>query len=119
MRIKLDENLPYRLVDVLTDLGHDVDTVPEEALSGCSDERVWDSAQKEKRFLITQDLDFSNIQLFVPGTHQGILLIRLHEPGRQALIDRIRSIFAAENTDHWIGCFVVATEHKIRIKRPE
>ena len=27
MRIKLDENLPAQLVTVLTELGHDVDTV--------------------------------------------------------------------------------------------
>jgi len=28
MRIKLDENLPTRLVSMLAELGHDVDTVP-------------------------------------------------------------------------------------------
>lgn len=32
MRIKLDENVPARLVPLLTDLGHDVDTVIGEKL---------------------------------------------------------------------------------------
>lgn len=34
MTIKLDENLPHQLVQLLTDLGHDVDTVPDEHIAG-------------------------------------------------------------------------------------
>ncbi len=33
MKIKLDENLPVRLVPMLQRQGHDVDTVPEEHLA--------------------------------------------------------------------------------------
>lgn len=34
MRIKLDENLPGRLVSLLAQMGHDVDTVPAEGIEG-------------------------------------------------------------------------------------
>jgi len=44
MRIKLDENLPVRLVPVLTELGHDVDTVPSERIAGKDDAVVWQAA---------------------------------------------------------------------------
>jgi len=37
MRIKLDENIPARLVPLLMDLGHDVDTVIGEKLVGRDD----------------------------------------------------------------------------------
>ena len=74
MRIKLDENLPVRLVDVLSDLGHDVDSVPMEGLSGKPDEAVWAAARNEGRFLVTQDLDFSDLRRFSPGTHDGVSL---------------------------------------------
>lgn len=37
MRLKLDENLPARLVGELSALGHDVDTVPEQGLKGSPD----------------------------------------------------------------------------------
>ena len=37
MKIKLDENLPDRLVSVLTGLTHDVDTVRGEQLTGRAD----------------------------------------------------------------------------------
>jgi predicted nuclease of predicted toxin-antitoxin system len=51
MRIKLDENLPTRLVSVLTALGHDVDTVPSEHIGGRNDAVVWQAAQAGQRFL--------------------------------------------------------------------
>ena len=37
----------------------------------------WDVAQREGRILITQDLDFSDIRKFQPGTHYGIVVVRL------------------------------------------
>lgn len=82
MKIKLDENLPEVLAESLQNLGHDVDTVLKEGLKGRNDQVIWETAQAESRFLITQDLDFSNIHQFTPGTHAGILLVRLHTPSR-------------------------------------
>ena len=118
MRIKLDENLPVRLVDVLADLGHDVDSVPMEGLSGRSDEAVWAAARNEGRFLVTQDLDFSDLRRFSPGSHDGVLIVRLRQPGRAALIHRIGSFFQSEKVSDLAGCFVVLTERKVRIRRP-
>ena len=71
MRIKLDENLPERLVPFLGALGHDVDTVVAEHIAGQDDPVVWAAAQAERRFLITQDLDFSDVRRFEPGTIMG------------------------------------------------
>ncbi|MBI5890072.1 MAG: DUF5615 family PIN-like protein [Nitrosomonadales bacterium] len=116
MKIKLDENLPARLVPILQQHGHDVDTVPDENLSGRPDAEIWQATSAEGRFLITQDLDFSDTRQFAPGTHAGLLLVRLREPGAHALLEAITAV-AAEMAD-WAGCFVVLTENKIRIKRP-
>ena len=69
MKVKLDENIPVRLSDELALLGHDVDTVASEGLKGKSDGDVWRAAQQEGRLLITQDLDFSDMRRFKPGTH--------------------------------------------------
>jgi hypothetical protein len=80
MLIKLDEHLPRRLVSVLSAFGHDVDTVDIEGLKGADDDSVWTAAQSANRFLITQDLDFSDIRRFRPGTHRGLLLVRLRMP---------------------------------------
>ena len=118
MKIKLDENIPAALGQMLENLGHDVETVITEELVGCTDSQIWDSAQREGRFLITQDLDFSDIRVFRPGRHHGILLIRLRSPGRLALTGRIEELFENEDPESWKKCFVVATDRKLRIRRP-
>jgi predicted nuclease of predicted toxin-antitoxin system len=58
MKIKLDENMPIGLAAILSSLGHDVETVVQEGMAGCPDFKIWEMAQEEGRFLITQDLDF-------------------------------------------------------------
>jgi predicted nuclease of predicted toxin-antitoxin system len=118
MKIKLDENLPLGLALVLRSLTHDVHTVVEEGLSGCEDSELWKVAQSESRFLITQDLDFSDARRFTPGTHKGLLLVRLRSPDRMSLIRRVQDVFQREDVNAWNGCFVVATERKVRVMRP-
>jgi predicted nuclease of predicted toxin-antitoxin system len=119
MRIKLDENLPLRLAAPLRESGHDVHAVQDEGLVGHLGSEIWEAAQKESRFLITQDLDFSDSRKFVPGSHHGILLVRLHFPNRQNLMERVVELFQKERVDERVGCFVVATERKIRIVKPD
>jgi predicted nuclease of predicted toxin-antitoxin system len=102
MKIKLDENIPHQVQVILQELGYDTDTVHQEGLSGCTDEILWVTAQESWRFLITQDMDFSDIQRFQPGTHAGVLVMRLRNAGRLALAMRI-----------------VISERKIRVRRPK
>ena len=118
MKIKLDENLPVSLAEVLAKAGHAVDTVPAEGLAGRDDDAIWSAAQHEGRFLITQDLDFADVRRYEPGTHHGIMLVRLAQPSRLALTDRIRGVFESEDVETWPGVFVVATDRKIRVRRP-
>jgi predicted nuclease of predicted toxin-antitoxin system len=116
MKLKLDENLPSRLIPILKAHGHQVDTVMDEGLAGRPDSEVWRAARAEARMLITQDLDFSDTRAFRPGTHAGILLVRWRIPGPQALSAAIQAI--ADQFDDWSGCFVVLTESKLRVRRP-
>jgi predicted nuclease of predicted toxin-antitoxin system len=118
MKIQLDENMPARLVVGLRTLGHDVDTVPAEGFAGRLDNAVWRAAQETERLLITQDLDFSDVRQFRPGTHHGLLLLRLNVPGREALLQRVITLFQTEDVKGWTGCLVVATDIKIRVRRP-
>ena len=116
MRIKLDENLPARVAGVLERYGHQADTVRDERLTGQPDDRIWEAVCSESRFLITQDLDFSDSRRFAPGSHPGLLLVRLREPGAQALAVAIEGV--ADQLDAWGGCFVVLTDNKVRVKCP-
>ena len=118
MRIKVDENLPSQIAHKLKSFGHDAHAAQDEGIGGCVDSVIWEAAQREGRFLITQDLDFSDARRFAPGTHHGILLIRLQFPSILGLIERIEELFQRENVNTWAGCFVVTTERKVRVRRP-
>lgn len=118
MKLKLDENLPESLVPALVALGHDVDNVRLEGLAGQSDPNVWQAAQLEGRLLITQDLDFSDVRQFKPGTHHGLVLVRLRVPGRRALAARIAEAFRSSDSGSWSRCFILLTDSKLRVQRP-
>ena len=119
MKLKLDENLPESLLSELSALGHDVDNARIEGLSGRADMELWNAAQSAQRVLITQDLDFSDIRRFAPGTHCGLVLVRLRLPGRTALTRRIREVFATEQVATWQRSFILVTDLKVRVHRPE
>jgi predicted nuclease of predicted toxin-antitoxin system len=119
MRIKLDENMPGRLAEALARAGHDIDTVIGEGLAGCDDEAVWSGAQECERFFITQDMDFSDLRRFAFGKHEGVMLVRLREPGRTALLNRISAVLETEDCSSWKGAFVVVTDSKTRVRKPE
>ena len=94
-----------------------MDTVQSEGLTGRPDDEIRAAAQLDKRFLITQDLDFSDVRKYQPGTHEGLLLLRLAQPGREAQSTRIAGLFATELVDEWKGAIVIATERKLRVRR--
>jgi predicted nuclease of predicted toxin-antitoxin system len=119
MRILLDENLPASLVEALRALGHDVEHVYTKALSGRPDGDVRALAEAEDRLLITQDIRFADARTFTLGNHPGLLLVRLKHPGRRALAAKVRFVFETEDTSSWRGCFLVLTDSKLRVRRPE
>ena len=117
MKIKIDENLPSRLVVALRALGHDVETVASEGLAGHVDQEIWAAAGREERFLITQDLDFSDSRRYRPGTHHGLLVVRLREPGAVALAAKVMHCLTTTPIESLAGCFAVLTDSKLRVKR--
>ncbi len=80
MRFKLDENLDPRLVPLVEQGGHDVDSVRSEGLSGGSDDVIYDACVRAGRILITLDLDFSNPLRFPPTPTPGIIIVRPPRP---------------------------------------
>lgn len=118
MRLKLDENLPVALAETLRHLSHDVDTTQDEGLTGHFDSYIWNAAQVAQRMLITQDLDFSDLRLYEPGKHHGLMLVRLRNPSRKRLAERVAQIFTMPEAVSWARCIVVVTDRKIRVRRP-
>jgi predicted nuclease of predicted toxin-antitoxin system len=118
VKIKLDENIAASAAGRLAALGHDVHTVIQEQLNGHVDSDVWAAAQSEGRFLITQDLDFSDQRRFAAGRHAGVLLVRLPDAEQWRISDYLVAWFSTPDASTWERCFVVATPNKMRARRP-
>jgi predicted nuclease of predicted toxin-antitoxin system len=117
VKLKLDENLPASAAPRLAALGYDVHTVLDESLGGKHDAVVWTAAQAEGRMLVTCDLDFSDARTFAPGTHSGILLVRLPDTEQWRAADHLVAWLSDPDAPSWQGCLVVATLHKVRVLR--
>jgi predicted nuclease of predicted toxin-antitoxin system len=116
--VKLDENLGKTHVRFLRELGYEADRVYDQGLSGANDERVWARVCAEGRFLITLDLDFSDVRRYHPGSHPGILLIRARSRGRNAVLQVLRRVLAEQPLENLRGCLAVANEELTRVRRP-
>ena len=118
MRVKIDECLPREVAELLTRAGYEAETVPDEGLVGSPDEILWEAVQAENRFLITTDLDFSDVRRYSPGTHAGLMLLRLRKEGKTHIVSYFEWLLLRYDPEDWAGCLVVATDHRIRVRRP-
>jgi len=118
VKLKLDENIPRSSQARLEALGFDTDTVLGESLKGRPDGDVWNATQAAGRVLVTQDLDFSDVRKFTPGTHHGIVVLRLPDSEHWRIGDYLVAWFSTPEARTWGRCFVVATPNKVRVLRP-
>ena len=119
MKIKLDENLGRPHAALLKRHGYETDRLSDEGLSGIEDAELWRHVRQEKRFLITLDLDFSDIRRHAPGTHPGILLLRARAKGRRAVLRILARVLAERDLESLEGCLSVADEIRTRVRRPK
>ncbi|MBN1105359.1 MAG: DUF5615 family PIN-like protein [Deltaproteobacteria bacterium] len=118
MRIKIDEDLPRGLAEAVRGVAPDTLTVIEEGLSGILDPGLWETAQRERRFLITGDKAFANIKRYPPGTHSLVLLLRPDEDGIPQLLGLIQDVLKLGLLESLGGCVAVATPGRVRVRRP-
>lgn len=118
MRIKLDENLPAHALAIALGLGHDADSVNIEGL-GASDVEVLAAATRDGRLLITLDRRFGDVRAHPPGTHAGIVVLRVESQDAGAVTDAVRAFLSSDELGDVAGCVVVVRGHLVRVRRPE
>jgi predicted nuclease of predicted toxin-antitoxin system len=88
LKIKIDENIGRRGIELLRQAGHDVMSVPEQGLSGAPDETFFHVCVSEGRTLITLDRDFGQVPRFPPKQSAGIVILELGTPATLASLQR-------------------------------
>jgi predicted nuclease of predicted toxin-antitoxin system len=103
MKIFVDENIPLMTVQALRKLGHDVLDIRGTADEGMTDDVLWEMVQREGRLLITTDKGFVQYR---DELHHGILLVRLRQPNRRKIHQRVMQAVAQFTADEWPGLLV-------------
>ena len=119
MRVKLDENIPAGGSVVAAELGHDADTVITERMTGASDVDVLAAATREGRLLVTLDRGFGDVRAHPPGTHTGIVVLRVASQDPAAVNEALQAFLSSDELGDLAGCVVVMRGHLVRVRRPQ
>jgi len=120
VRIKTDENIARRAVELLRNAGHDVATVREQGLEGATDHRVFDACVAERRTLLTLDRGFGELLRFPPERGAGVVILELGGPASmQLLIDRVCEFIALATTRPINRELWIIEPGRVRIRRQE
>ncbi len=119
MKFLLDENLSYQTAQFLESLGHDAKTVEGCGLASVDDEAIAAYAVKERRTILTLDLDFGEIFYFGTAPALGVIVLKLRdqriESVNQVLDSLLRSDILAR--PDMKDSLVIVDEGKIRVRR--
>jgi predicted nuclease of predicted toxin-antitoxin system len=118
VKFKLDENLPVSSAAILTSVGHDVDAVTQEGLIGASDRDVVAAATAAGRILISLDRGLGDIRAYPPGSHAGIVVLRLTDQSAAAAIKAVSDLATLTNPDSLAGAVAVLQRGLLRIRHP-
>jgi len=119
MKFKIDENAPTGLKDLLAHFGHSAETIYDEGLVGEADDQLMKTCKRKGMVLVTLDKGFANIQTFPPGTHAGVITLRLHRQGARTILRAFKEFLNRVNLEDLKGCTVIVEEKRFRVRRPQ
>ncbi|MEA3280575.1 MAG: DUF5615 family PIN-like protein, partial [Thermodesulfobacteriota bacterium] len=104
MKILVDENIPLMTVQALREMNHEVLDIRGTLDEGASDEILWKISQQEGQLLITTDKGFTEYR---EELHHGILIVRLRQPNRHKIHQRVMQAMKRFTEREWPGLLVV------------
>src|SRR5262249_19143832 len=110
------ENLHADCAKLLCANGFDAVTVFDQGLRGHGDEDIADVCRRESRSLITLDLDFSDVRAYPPADYPGIVVLRLMDQSRPAVVRVLTRILPQFAPDSLPGKLWIVDETRIRVR---
>jgi predicted nuclease of predicted toxin-antitoxin system len=118
VKFKLDENLPASSATILASAGHDVDTISAEDLTGAPDRDVVAAASAAGRILISLDVGMGDIRAYPPGSHAGIVVLRVTDQSATTVTRAISDLASLAEPASLTGAVAVLQRGLLRIRRP-
>jgi len=117
MKFLTDENIGFKVIKPLRNLGFDIESILENH-KGADDTTVLSLANQENRILITTDKDFGELVYVNKLIHSGIVLLRLKNDSSENKLKVLNSLLKTHLKE--LGkAFTVVTDSKVRINKEE
>ncbi len=117
MKFKIDENLPVEASEVLRKADHDALTVHDQHMSGHSDNQIAMACQKEKRAIVSLDLDFADIRSYPPKDFSGLIVLRLKRQDKNHGLKMLFGVLKILSSESLDGTLWIVDENRIRIRQ--
>jgi len=116
MRILADMHISPITVRFLQELGHDAIRVNEILPSNSADKTIVETAKKERRIIITQDLDFSEIISLAGKKAPSLISLRLSSSRIEYVNKRLEEVLPKIEYDVENGSIIVVEDSRIRLR---
>jgi predicted nuclease of predicted toxin-antitoxin system len=117
MRFLADMGVSPRVVKWLSERNHDARHLAEENLHRLPDEKVFEKAAREKRTLLTFDLDFAEIVALSGSTEVSVVLFRIDNTKTEFVLARLASVLTKSGDLLSTGVIVIVEDSRHRIRR--
>jgi predicted nuclease of predicted toxin-antitoxin system len=117
VRFKVDENLPKEIAELLKAEGHDAVTVYDQDLAGAADSDLSRVCRSESRVILTLDTDFSNIRVYPPEKHPGIIVLRLDQQDKASVLAVVSSLLPLLSAEPLSEKLWIVEPDRVRIWR--
>jgi predicted nuclease of predicted toxin-antitoxin system len=115
----VDEDMPRSTAVVLRQAGYAAADVRDVGLRGHGDDEIFAQAQARGAVLVTGDKGFTNVLSFPPGTHAGLIVVRVPNELPTPEVNRqvLRALAELEGEDVR-GLLIIVEVGRTRIRRP-
>ncbi len=115
IKFKIDENLPVEVAEIIIEKGYNASTINQENLSGISDIGIAEICKKEGRTLITLDMDFSDIRMYLPKDFYGLIILRLKKQDKYSILKIMQKLIGLFPKEPLKGHLWIVEDDKVRI----
>ena len=113
MKFLLDENVPKQVKSFLESRGYEAEYSPK----GLKNRELASLALSGGYVLVTRDRDFANTVLYPPKRFHGIVILHIHPPKAERLIEGVKRLLA--RVESYKGKLIIVRDDTIEIFEDE
>lgn len=117
MKFLIDADIPRLITKMLIEKRHDVVDSRDVCPPGTPDSEIYNLAVKEKRIIVTRDLDFSNILFYPPKNHWGIIVLRTYILSMEEMSALLEDAIDTLGEERIVHSLVIIQKGRYRIRQ--